>query len=299
MKIINIKSNSDGLNIELAIEEPIGDVLGIIQISHGMAEHKERYYDFMKYLAENGYVSVINDHRGHGNSIKEKGKYGNFYTNNSDYIVEDLHQVTRYIKDMYKDKEVILFSHSMGTLVARNYIEKYDDEIKKLILCGPPTLNKLAPLGLLMAYITGLFYGDDKENRLLDKMTFKGYNSKYIGKNEWICSNKLEVDKYNSDELCGYVFTTSGFINLYKMMIGAFKKSKYKIKNKDMDILVIAGSDDPVIQSEKKFNELVSFLKNVGYCKIDSKLYDGKRHELLNEIDKDVIYKDIVNFINK
>lgn len=299
MKIINIKSNSDGLNIELAIEEPIGDVLGIIQISHGMAEHKERYYDFMKYLAENGYVSVINDHRGHGNSIKEKGKYGNFYTNNSDYIVEDLHQVTKYIKDIYKDKDVILFSHSMGTLVARNYIEKYDDEIEKLILCGPPTENKMAPLGLLMAYITGLFYDKNKGNKVLDKMTFKGYNSGYKNKNEWLCSNMMEVDKYNNDELCGYIFTTSGFVNLYKMMIGAFKKSKYKIKNKDMDILVIAGSDDPVIQSEKKFNELVSFLKDVGYCKIDSKLYDGKRHELLNEIDKDVIYKDIVNFIEK
>lgn len=299
MKKINIKSNRDGLDIEIAIIEPVGEARGIVQISHGMAEHKERYYDFMKYLVKNGYIVVIHDHRGHGKSILEEGRYGNFYTRNSDYIVDDLYQVTRYIKDMYKDKEVVLFSHSMGTLVVRNYIEKYDDEISKLILCGPPTRNGMASLGLLLGYITGLFYKDYQENKFLDKITFMGYNSGYVGKNEWLCSDKGEVDKYNNDKLCGYVFTTSGFINLYKMMIGAFKKNKYMVKNKDMDILVIAGSDDPVIQNEKKFNELVSFLNSVGYSRIESKLYEGKRHELINETNKEEVYRDILEFIMK
>ena len=126
-----------------------------------------------------------------------------------------------------------------------------------------------------------------------------GYNSGYVGKNEWLCSDKGEVDKYNNDKLCGYVFTTSGFINLYKLMRQAFKKNDYQVKNKNLDILLIAGSDDPVIQNEKKFIELKEFLKDIGYKNIKSKLYKNLRHEILNEKTKKEVYNDILNFINK
>ena len=86
---------------------------GIVQFSHGMAEHKERYFDFMQYLNERGYICVIHDHRGHGASVKSKKDYGYFYTENADYIVDDLFQVTEYVRDMYPGLEITLFSHSM------------------------------------------------------------------------------------------------------------------------------------------------------------------------------------------
>ena len=104
---------------------------------------------------------------------------------------------------------------------------------------------------------------------------------------------------YNDDELCGFIFTTNGFINLYKLMRQAFKKNDYQVKNKNLDILLIAGSDDPVIQNEKKFIELKEFLKDIGYKNIESKLYKNLRHEILNEKTKKEVYNDILNFINK
>ena len=78
----------------------------------------------------------------------------------------------------------------------------------------------------------------------------------------------------------------------------AFKKKDYQVNNKDLDIFLIAGADDPVIQDEKKFRELEEFLKNVGYKNIKSKLYKDLRHEILNEEEKDEIYKDVLDFIN-
>ena len=138
MIIKKITSKQDGLKLEIAIME-CENPKGIVQFSHGMAEHKERYFDFMQYLNERGYICVIHDHRGHGGSVKSKNDYGYFYTENANYIVDDLFQVTEYVRDMYPGLEVTLFSHSMGTLVARCYLKKYDGYINRLILCGPPT----------------------------------------------------------------------------------------------------------------------------------------------------------------
>ena len=125
MIIKKITSKQDGLKLEIAIME-CENPKGIVQFSHGMAEHKERYFDFMQYLNDRGYICVIHDHRGHGSSVKSKNDYGYFYTENADYIVEDLFQVTEYVREMYPGLEVTLFSHSMGTLVARCYLKKYD-----------------------------------------------------------------------------------------------------------------------------------------------------------------------------
>lgn len=299
MKIEKIRSSSDNLELEIAYTEPNGEIKGIVQISHGMAEHKERYYDFMEYLKENGYVSVIHDHRGHGNSIKSKEDLGYFYTEDINYIINDLYDVTKYIKDKFKDKKIYLFSHSMGTLVARGYIKKYDNEIERLILCGPPTKNELTKFAIMLAEMSKYINSDNKPNKLLNKLTFGNYNKDNSLDNGWLSKSTSNVNNYNDDDLCGFVFTSNGFINLYKLMDNAFKMDNYKMQNKSLPIFLIAGSDDPVIQSENKFLELVDFLKELGYKDVTSKLYKGLKHEILNEEERDTIYKDILNFLNK
>ncbi len=264
----NIKSSSDGLNLSIAYSIPKEKPKGIIQFSHGIAEHKERYFPFMEYLTNNGYICIINDHRGHGNSIKSQNDLGNFYTNNIDYIINDLYDVTKFAKNKFNCNNYYMFSHSMGTLVVRNYIQKYDKKIKKLILCGPPTDNKRVHIGLALAYITSIF-----------------------------CYNKRNVNNYNKDNLCGFTFTTNGFINLYRLQIKAFKKELYNCNNKNLKILILAGKDAPVIGNINLFNNLKSFLLNVGYNDINSKLYEQLRHEILNEENNIIIYQDILKFL--
>lgn len=297
MKIENIVSEKDKLKLEAAILEPKIKPKGIIQISHGMSEHKERYYEFMKYLSENGYICVIHDHRGHGASVKSKSDLGYFYTEDINYIIEDLYQVTKYVKEKYPNLKINLFAHSMGTLVARGYLKKYDDKIDKLILSGSPTENKMTFLGLIIAKFLNIFYKKNKPNKLLNNITFGNYNKNIKNKNGWICLNEDSVKKYNKDELCGYIFTTNGFINLYKLMINSFKKNNWNMKNKNLPIYIIAGMNDKVIQNEKKFKSLIKFMTDRGYKNVKSKLYENMRHEILNEKNNKIVYKDILNFI--
>lgn len=297
MKIETIHSLQDNLKLELAISIPKKDHFGIVVISHGMAEHKERYFPFMEYLTSRGYIAVIYDHRGHGKSVETKEDLGYFYTNDSSYIVEDLHQVIQYIKKQYPYLPVSLFSHSMGTLVSRCYIKKYDQEIEKLILCGPPTKNNLVDVGILLAKGMCLIKGEHFRSNVLQKLTFGSYNERNKIENSWVCSDEKVVIKYNQDDFCGYTFTNNGFLNLYKLMKHAYRKKEFRVKHKDLPIFMIAGNKDPVIQSNQRLEQLFHFLKTLGYCNVQMKIYPDEYHEIINGLLKETVFEDILDFI--
>ena len=289
---IKIKSKCDGLLLDTKIFIP-SKIKGIVQISHGMVETKEYYYDFMKYLTKNGYVTIINDHRGHGKSIKSKNDLGYFYDEAANYIVEDLFEISNYIKNIFPNKELILLGHSMGSLVVRKYLAKYDNNISKLIVCGSPSINSLSKIGLTITKLVKKFKGDRYRSKLLNNLALGNDKD-----NNWLSTDLDYVNKYNNDKLCGYIFTTNGFINLTKLMIDTYSKNIYHVQNENMPILFIAGENDPIIKSKKKWLKSIDFLKNVGYKNITHKLYPNMKHALLNEKDKELVYQDILNYIN-
>lgn len=299
-EFLTIYSNCDGLPLSTAIFIPEKEVKGIVQISHGMAEHKERYFSFMEYLTERNYVVVINDHRGHGESVRDKDDLGYFYDESGEYIVKDLHQITLYMKERFPGKPVYLFGHSMGSMVVRMYIKKYDSEIDKLIVCGSPSKNPLVDVALFVVRFQKLFKGDRYRSRLIQNLAFGSYNKnidKPISDNAWLSSDENNVQNYDSDDLCGFIFTLNGFRNLFLLMKEIYITSGWALKNKDLPIMFIAGSDDPVIVSEDKWNESREFLQKLGYTNVRGKLYKGLRHEILNENIKENVYDDIVKFM--
>lgn len=297
LNLLRIPSPCDQLPLALAIMEPSGPAVGIVQLVHGMAEHKERYFDFMTFLAAHGYISAIHDHRGHGESVRDPAHLGYFYTEDASALVDDVFQVTAYLKDHYGPLPLSLFSHSMGTLVARNYLKKYEAEVDRVVLCGPPTENKWVDLALLLAKGTGLCYGPYQPNSFLNRLSVGPYNTGYAGKNEWICSDPAVVAAYNADPLCGFLFTTNGYLHLFQLLKQAFQRQNWHPQNRALPILLIAGEEDPVIQSQRKWMALKQFLRSVGYTHLTSKRYPGKRHELLNEIGKEAIYQDVLAFL--
>ena len=297
-KSSTVESKCDGLYLDITVFEPENEIKGIFQISHGMAEHKERYYKFMEYLEQKGYVTVINDHRGHGKSVKSNDDLGYFYDNSAEYIVEDLHQITKLMKEQYSNKPLVLFGHSMGSMVVRKYIKKYDDEIDKLIVCGSPSRNKYAKVGLNIAKLVEKLKGEKYRSKFIQKLAFGSYSSKKEkSENSWICDNEDTVNKYDKDELCGFIFTANGFQNLFSLMIDIYDKNGWKLNNKNLPILFIAGTNDPVIMNKEKWLESQDFLKALGYNNIQNKLYEGMRHEILNEKESNLVYKDILDFI--
>ena len=272
-EIIKIKSNIDNLEIECLLVMPNEEVKGIVQLAHGMNEYKERYTKFMEYLAQNGYACIINDHRGHGNSLKNKEDLGYFYDSKAEAVIEDLYQITKYVKERFKNKKIILFGHSMGSMIVRKYIAKYDDKIDGLVVCGSPSENKSAKLGLFLIKITKIFKGEKYRSKSLKKLMFGGFNRKNEVENSWICTNEKIVEIYNKDNLCRYDYTLNGLENIVRLMIDIYNPKIYRKSNLNLPIYFIAGSDDPVITSKKDWEKAQKFLRKQGYHNISGKLY--------------------------
>jgi len=291
-------SEFDQLPLDVLIMSP-SHPKGIVQIVHGMCEHKERYIDFMEFLNQQGYVCIIHDHRGHGKSIQNKDDLGYFYHNGHIGIVEDVHQLTLMIKKRYPHLPLYLFGHSMGSLVVRCYLKTYDDVINGLFVCGSPSLNKAAKLGMHLASWISKYKGDHYRSSLIQKIGFDAFNKNFDKDipNSWICSDKKVVEQYNQNPLCRFVFTTNGFYSLFYLMNNTYNLNNWQLKNKNLPIHFVAGSDDPCIVNEKKFNEAVDFLKTCGYMNVTSYLFKNMRHEILNETNYKKVYQHILDVL--
>lgn len=274
---------------------------GVVQIVHGMCEYKERYEGFIDYLTQNGYIVFAHDHRGHGGSVTANENLGYFGDKKGEAIVDDAALVTDEIRRLHPGLSVTLFGHSMGSLVVRAYIQKYEEKIDKLIVCGSPSKNSLAGVGLMLNGVISAFRGKKYRSRLMANASTGGGDDKFPGegKNAWLTRDKTVVEKYNADEKCNFVFSCNGFSNLLHLVKNAYKKKKYPAKHSDLPIFFIAGADDPVIGSEKKWLEAQQFLRDVGYKNVTGKSYPKMRHEILNELGKEEVYADALAFIEK
>ena len=146
-----IEASSDGLQLAMLISEPAGEPKGIVQIVHGMCEHKERYVPFMEYLSSHGYICAVHDHRGHGETVRSEEDLGYMYKGGWRALVEDIRLVQNEIKASYPILPYTLFGHSMGSMAVRSFTKRYDDSIDTLFVCGCPSYNPAGGAGRLLA----------------------------------------------------------------------------------------------------------------------------------------------------
>lgn len=274
----------------------------IIQIVHGMTEHQQRYEKLAIRLCEAGYNVVTSDLRGHGSSCENEECYG-FFGTKKGYLnlIDDQKLITKMIIEKYPFAKIYMFAHSMGTLIARNYLKTNDVYVDKLILSGAPNYQSASHLGKLVASTISFFHGKKSHSKFLEKLTTGAFNKKINGQieNEWLSYNTQNVAVFNDDALCGFCFTTQGYKDLYSLVAEMHKPKKYDLNNKSLPILFLAGCDDPCIGGVKGFNCSINTLKKAGYEDISSKLYPMMRHEIINEQENEVVYKDIIEFYDK
>jgi len=270
----------------------------VLQLVHGMAEHKERYIPLMNYLSEMGYACVICDLRGHGASVSSKEDLGWLGKGGMRALVDDVHCVTDWSKAKYPGLPVFLFGHSMGSMIVRSYLKRYDSDIAGLIVCGSPSKNPAAGLGDFIAGCIGLFRGQRYRSAFLANLCTGNNDKKFKGdglKNAWLSTNRANVQAYNNDPLCGFMFTVNGYRNgLFRLMKDIYSPQGWIVANPGLPVHFIAGAEDPCIISIRKFSEAVSFLRGRGYREVTSQFYPGMRHEILNEIGREDVWRDVL-----
>ena len=291
------KENYDILEVEgyhhlklyTYVYDNVKNAKAIVLIVHGMMEHAGRYKDFAKFLNDNGYIVIANDLRGHGHSAVDK-KFGYGERDIFAESVQDELIILEKIKDAY-ELPVYLFGHSYGSMLSQAIIQN-TSIVEKCVLCGTANGSSgIMKSGSGLAKFLNFFKNENSGGGFIEKMCIKNYGKKFDNHN-WLTRDNAVFEEYCRDEFCGgtfpFSFYKSMLTNMSKMNSGVNRIGRKKI-------FLIAGALDPVGSKGKQIKHLNNFyLKN----NIDSrmKIYDECRHELLNELNKEVIYNDILDF---
>lgn len=292
--------------------QDVAHARAIIQIIHGMAEHKGRYRTLAQGLAAHGYIVCAHDHIGHGGSAKSED-YGVMLADDpARILIADTHmmrnEVLSHLEAHLGDKNAaatlpyFILGHSMGSMVLRAYLALYHPEITGAIISGTAqTPAAKAKSAAMLARLARSVKGASASVPLLDKMSV-GVFGKAVGEElfslAWLSYNDNNVDAYEADPACGFNFKTSGYVGLTGLAALLAAEASAKALPKDVPLLFISGMDDPVGDFGQGVRAAAQEALDAGVADVTCTLYDGMRHEILNERQRGLVVRDILTWLS-
>ena len=277
----------------------VDSIFGLVQISHGMAEHKGRYREFINFLNLNGFHVVIHDHRGHGERIFENKKGFFDQEDGWNLVVNDLLDIHLDTNKRFPNIPKILLGHSMGSWIGLSALQQ-QNLFDAAMLSGSSYPNSSETImQKLLLKIEMFRLGNNGYSRLLHRIIFGGFNDRFQNTNtpnDWLSQDAERVEDYTNDPLCGFVVTNQLWSDLIEGIKLVFDQKNLSLIKKNIPILVFSGSDDPVGAMGKGTSKLHKCLME-NECKSELYLVDGARHETLNETNRITTYNHILKFL--
>ncbi len=294
-----LDSKYDGLTICTVIVRPESAPKAVLQIAHGMCGSYERFMPFMEFMAANGVACVMNDHRGHGESVKSDEDFGYMYSGGHVALVDDMRLVSSYAADLFPDKPFFLLGHSMGSLAARVYAKENDSDLDGLLICGSPAYNRLCGTVIVFTDILSWLGLDHHRPKMLQNMVSSNYNRKFRseGPQSWTCSDPDVRRSFRMSPKNNFLFTINGSNCLMNLMKLAYTSDNWAVHSSEMPVVFMFGDDDPCVGGRKGIEKAAGVMNEAGYTNISQKIYPAMRHEILNEIRKEDVWQDVLDFI--
>ncbi len=290
--------SSDGVTkIHAAEWIPDGEIRAVLQICHGMTEHIDRYDDFAAYLAGRGFYVAGHDHLGHGQSVQGEDFYGYFHeTHGNEYVVEDIHKLRWWIGKHHPKVPYFMLGHSMGSFLLRQYLMGHSEGLSGAIVMGTGYHSAAeVTAGRVMCRVIAAVRGWKYKSRLVNDIGFGGFNRKFMPcetEMDWLTSDREKRDEYINDPLCGFIFTVNGYYHMFGGMKYLEKRKNIDKMRKDLPVLLMSGEDDPVGAFGKGVRNVHREYAKAGIQDTELRLYEGKRHEILNETGREQVYED-------
>jgi alpha-beta hydrolase superfamily lysophospholipase len=282
---------------------PEGDVRAVVLIAHGMAEHAARYERFAGKLCDAGFAVYANDHRGHGQTAGALENVGYFADKDGwGLVTDDLGRLMGLALDENPGRPVFLFGHSMGSILVRDFVFDHGAEVKGVIFSGtvgdPGFMGKI---GLAVAKLIARFKGRRHPSPLLTKLSFGEFNKPFKPNRtefDWLSRDEAEVDKYVADPFCGAVFSAGFWVDFLRALNGLLDPKRVDQIPKDLPVLLFSGEQDPCGANTKGVKQVRDFYLEAGLTDVTCKFYEGGRHEMLNEVNREEVYADVIAWIN-
>lgn len=293
--------SSDGTHEIFAREWlPEGKVRGVVQIVHGVGEHMGRYDRFARFLNEHGFAVYGEDHLGHGMTQSPRGWFAE--QDGWQLAVRDVRRLRELAGEKHPGVPYIMLGHSMGSFLARTYLIDYPGTLDGVILSG--TGQERAPLiaaGKVIAGLVGAVKGTKYRSKLVYALSMGSYNKKFAPARttaDWISRDEGVVDLYVADPL-----RTSATVGLFRDMMGGLqyiaKPANLAKMDKDTPVYFFSGDRDPVGDMGHGVRKVYDMFKRAGSRDVEIKLYEGGRHEMLNELDYAKVQQDVLVWIER
>ncbi|MCH5172082.1 MAG: alpha/beta hydrolase [Erysipelotrichales bacterium] len=277
---------------------PVENAKANIVIATGMEEHARRYDDFATFLNKHGYSVYALDHYGQGDNVENLEELGRWERSGFRKTVNYIDELITKLR--VTCKPTIIMGHSMGSFIVQDYIQRYSNHVSKAIICGSCGKQSAVYFAdrLARVFVTKRNY--NKKSKFFSKLTFGGYNKSIKNPRtpfDWLSVNEDNVDRYIEDPKCGYG-STCGFYKEFFKGLNRLHTSRFLAKiRKNLPILLIAGEHDPVGKNGKGVLKLAKTYKKYSIENVETIIYPNMRHEILNETGKEVVYEDILKFV--
>ena len=296
-------SSSDGVHAVSAVRWlPEGQPRAVVQLVHGISEHMGRYDGFARYLAEHGFAVVGHDHLGHGRTAAGPSEYGWFGEKDGwKYVVKDVRALRERTGAEFPGLPYFLLGHSMGSFVARGYLMFWPGTVDGAILSGTgqePPLTVAA--GRALSALLSRVKGTKAHSPLLDGLSVGRYNKQFRPLRtsaDWISRDEAVVDAYRADPLCRFLPTVGMY---HDMMVGLqllARPENLRRMDPDTPVLFFSGDRDPVGANGAGVRKVAGWFKDAGVRDLTVTLYPEGRHEMLNEINRDQVYQDVLAWL--
>ena len=281
-----------------------GEVSAVLQICHGMVEYIDRYDEFARFLNENGYYVVGHDHLGHGQSVVSEDKLGFFHESKGNAcVIEDIHYLRKFTQKKYPDVPYFMLGHSMGSFLLRQYIGLYGNGLAGAIVMGTGSKSDfILAVGKLVCRISAFVKGWEYRSNLVNSMAFGGFNKKFAHEttgSNWLSRNPVNAQNYAKDPLCNFVFTVNAYYQMFCGIQAVNRQERNEKVPKTLPIFFVAGKEDPVGNFGKSVENIYKNYKSCGIQDVSIKLYEKDRHEILNEVDRRIVFEDLLRWMEK
>jgi alpha-beta hydrolase superfamily lysophospholipase len=267
-------TSSDGLRVACFRWDSRDPTRGVVQIAHGLGEHMGRYAETIEALVSVGLTVYGNDHRGHGHTAPDAAHFGDFGEGGFDLLVDDVARLSHIAKEENPDRPFILLGHGIGSFAAQKYVLDRSGEINGLILSGTGALDRLALLTRSATAASNIF------------------NSKFAPARtafDWLSRDPKVVDGFINDPLCFPELQQAAFASFLAAAPELADPHRLQHVREDLPVYLISGTDDPVGEQLDGVNLLIYRYEKAGLYDISREFYQGGRHEMLSEINKDEV----------
>ncbi len=303
-EVKHILSNDQKTQLNLVTWLPEGKPRAILQISHGMVEYIERYDRFGRFMAEAGILVVGHDHLGHGDSVESPDDWGFFAEKNgNELVLQDLYKVYTDTRGLYPDLPYFILGHSMGSFYLRQFLYRFPEQaLAGAIIMGTGMQAKSAVrAGHFLASLVGKIRGPRYRSPLITKAVLGSNNKAFKAEDktgaEWLSRDAAISEQYVKEPRTSFMFTARAYRDMFDGILTLYDEDNLKQMRRDLPILIVSGTDDPVGEMGKAVTALSAQYKKLGMTRLAVKEYPGARHELLNEINHEEVDRDILAFI--